>query len=72
MPHQTRFGQLPPRYRFALNRHADYRAAGCPRCNGLTYPRKFALLIHVEPEESRAGQDVQILLEMRVHHCLPG
>jgi hypothetical protein len=53
MPHQKRFGQLPPRYRFALNRHADYRVSRCPRCNDLTYPRKFALLIHVEPDELR-------------------
>jgi hypothetical protein len=54
MPRQKRFGLLPPRYRFALNQHADYRASRCPCCNGLTYPRKFALLIHVDPDELRA------------------
>ncbi len=53
MPRKKRFGQLPPRYRFALNPHADYRASRCPRCNSLTYPRKFALLIHVAPDELR-------------------
>ncbi|MCC6187833.1 MAG: hypothetical protein IT318_02270 [Anaerolineales bacterium] len=53
MPRSKRFGQLPPRYRFALNLHADYRASRCPRCNRLTYPRKFALLIHVDPDELR-------------------
>jgi hypothetical protein len=53
MPRKVRFGQLPPRYRFALNAHADYRASRCPRCNGLTYPRKFPLLIFVHPDEFR-------------------
>ncbi len=42
-------GKLPPRYQFALNPHPDYRASRCPNCNRLTYPRKFALLIHVDP-----------------------
>jgi hypothetical protein len=53
MSRRNRFGQLPPRYRFALNPWTDYRAARCPRCNGLTHPRKFALLIHVDSDELR-------------------
>lgn len=53
MPRSHRFGQLPPRYRFALNPHADYRASRCPRCDHQTFPRKFALLIHVDPDELR-------------------
>src|SRR6266542_1102938 len=51
MPRKERFGQLPPRYRFALNSHADYRVSRCPHCNGLTHPRKFPLLIFVHPAE---------------------
>ncbi len=46
---KPRIGKLPPRYLFALNPHANYRASRCPECDGLTYPRKFALLIHAEP-----------------------
>lgn len=46
---KPRLGKLPPRYLFALNPHADYRASRCPDCDRLTYPRKFALLIHVDP-----------------------
>jgi hypothetical protein len=53
MPRTKRLGKLPRHYRFALNPHADYRASRCPRCNSLTYPRKFALLIHVNPDELR-------------------
>ena len=44
-------GKLPPRYLFALNPHADYRASRCLHCDGLTYPRKFALLIHIDPHQ---------------------
>ncbi len=46
---QRRLGKLPPRYQFALNSQADYRASACPNCGRLTYRRKFALLIHVDP-----------------------
>jgi hypothetical protein len=46
---QPKLGKLKPRYRFALNPHADYRASRCPNCDWLTYARKFALLIHVDP-----------------------
>jgi hypothetical protein len=53
MPRSSRIGQLPPRYRFALNPHVEARASRCPRCNALTYPRKFPLLIHVDPDELR-------------------
>lgn len=48
---KSRLGQLSPRYLFALNPHADYRASRCPHCNALTYPRKFALLIHIDPQQ---------------------
>ena len=53
MPRRRQFGQLPPRYRFALNPSAEIRVARCPRCQALTYPRKFALRIHIEPDELR-------------------
>ena len=48
MPKKPRIGKLPPRYSFMLNPHAGTRLSTCPKCNKLTYPRKFALLIHVE------------------------
>lgn len=47
-PPESRFGQLPPRYIFALNPYEDVRFSKCPKCNGATYPRKFPLLIHVD------------------------
>ena len=43
-----RLGNLPPRYTFMLNPFPYTRLTSCPRCNRLTYPRKFALFIHVE------------------------
>lgn len=46
---KPRLGKLPPRYIFALNPHSDYRATRCPRRNGPTTLRKFALMIHVDP-----------------------
>ena len=39
---------MPPRYGFILNPHAETRLSKCPRCEKLTYPRKFAFLIHVD------------------------
>jgi hypothetical protein len=42
-----RIGKLPPRYRFALNPH-EARFSRCPKCERLTFPRKFPLLIHIE------------------------
>lgn len=44
----TRFGQQPPRYAFALNPYEDARFSKCPQCNRATYPRKFPLLMYVE------------------------
>jgi hypothetical protein len=41
-------GKLPPRYAFILNPYPDERLSKCPRCQKLTHPRKFALLIHVD------------------------
>ncbi|HJU53314.1 MAG TPA: hypothetical protein VJ715_02040 [Pyrinomonadaceae bacterium] len=45
---QKRIGQLPPRHSFALNPHREMRCTKCPRCEGQTHLRKFALLIGVE------------------------
>ena len=47
-PQKIRLGALPPRYSFALNPHADYRATTCPRCQAKTRVRKIPLVIHVE------------------------
>lgn len=43
-----RFGKLTPRYTFALNPYREVRFSTCPKCNRLTYLRKFPLLIHVD------------------------
>lgn len=45
---ENRFGQLPPRYTFALNPYQDARFSKCPKCNRATYLRKFPLLIHID------------------------
>ena len=45
---RIRSGKLPPRYSFLLNPHSDVRLTKCPKCRKLTYPRKFALFIHIE------------------------
>ncbi len=50
MKSKGRIGGLPPRYLFALNPYPDYRASTCPHCGQPTRARKFALLIHVDPE----------------------
>ncbi|HEX8429725.1 MAG TPA: hypothetical protein VF625_00505 [Longimicrobium sp.] len=44
----TRLGKLPPRYRFALNPLPEVRWSKCPRCEKLTFNRKFPLLILVK------------------------
>lgn len=41
-------GKLPPRYGFILNPHTDMRLSRCPLCRGLTFQRKFALVIHID------------------------
>lgn len=50
MKRNDHVGELPPRYLFALNPYHDYRASTCPHCHRLTRARKFALLIHVDPQ----------------------
>ncbi len=44
-----RFGELKPRYRFAINPFPGVRWSRCPRCDKLTHARKFPLLIGLEP-----------------------
>ena len=45
---KKRIGKLPPRYSFMLNPYTDVRLSKCPRCQKLTYLRKFALFIHID------------------------
>ena len=45
---RPRIGELPPRYGFMLNPFPQTRLSKCPKCQKLTFPRKFALLIHVD------------------------
>jgi hypothetical protein len=47
--HVVQLGALPPRHIFILNPY-DTRFTRCPICDSRTKQRKFALLIHVEPE----------------------
>ena len=42
-------GKQPPRYDFFLNTYQDTRFTTCPRCRIKTRPRKFSLVIHVNP-----------------------
>jgi hypothetical protein len=48
MAKKKRIGKLPPRYLFILNPYPDVRLSKCPRCEKLTYLRKFALCIHID------------------------
>jgi hypothetical protein len=48
MPRAKHVGERPPRYAFILNPHDSLRLSRCPKCNKLTYPRKFALFIHID------------------------
>jgi MinD superfamily P-loop ATPase len=45
---RKRLGKLPRRYRFALNPFAEVRWSRCPRCDKLTFNRKFPLFVHVD------------------------
>src|ERR1044071_5344856 len=45
---KSTIGKLPPRYSFILNPHEGTRLSKCPLCLRLTFPRKFALFIHVD------------------------
>lgn len=45
---KRRIGGLPPRYSFILNPYIDVRLSKCPKCDGPTHTRKFALFIHVD------------------------
>jgi hypothetical protein len=45
----SRFGKLPPRYRFILNPYRDCRFTTCPICKRTTRWRKFVLLVHIDP-----------------------
>jgi hypothetical protein len=45
---KDRLGKLRPRYRFALNPFPEVRWSRCPRCEQLTFNRKFPLLILVK------------------------
>jgi len=45
---RSQIGRLKSVYTLLLNPHAELRLTRCPECRKLTYPRKFALLIHAE------------------------
>ncbi len=46
---KTRFGELEPKYKFALNPYPDQRFSKCPHCGQKTGQRKRPLLIHIDP-----------------------
>jgi hypothetical protein len=58
-----RLGKLPPRYRFALNPIPEVRWSKCPRCEKLTFNRKFPLLIFVE------GYELPTVLGKTCRYC---
>jgi MinD superfamily P-loop ATPase len=39
------------KYTFFLNGHPDFAFSNCPRCSTKTRVRKFALLIHIDPNQ---------------------
>ena len=45
---RKRLGGLPARYSFLLNPYTDQRLSKCPKCEKLTFLRKFPLFIHIE------------------------
>jgi len=47
----SRFGKLPPLYRFILNPHKELRCSTCPDCAGKTLVRKVPLVVAVLPEQ---------------------
>jgi len=42
-------GKQPPRYNFGLNPYKDTRLTTCPQCKLKTRPRKFTLVVKVQP-----------------------
>jgi hypothetical protein len=42
-------GKQPPRYEFFLNPYKDTRLTTCPQCKIKTRPRKFTLVVKVQP-----------------------
>lgn len=68
MKRKDRFGELPPHYLFALNPFKDYRASTCPNCHQPTRVRKFALLIHVDPQNLIALGKTCRFCQVRTHH----
>lgn len=43
------FGMQRPRYNFFLNTYQDTRFTTCPQCKSKTRPRKFSLVVNVNP-----------------------
>jgi tetratricopeptide (TPR) repeat protein len=43
-------GKQPPRYNFFLNTYQDTRFTTCPQCKIKTRPRKFSLVVNVNPK----------------------
>jgi len=48
--HIKHFGDKEPQYTCCINPFVDARFSRCPKCSGRTQMRKFALVIHVDPE----------------------
>jgi hypothetical protein len=44
------FGEQQPKYTCCINPYRDARFSRCPKCDGRTQIRQFALVIHVDPE----------------------
>ena len=59
---ESRFGELPLRYKFYLNPYSEYRFTSCPICEKPTKWRKFPLMIHIGPM-------MLIVLNMHCRFC---
>ncbi|WP_013321071.1 hypothetical protein [Gloeothece verrucosa] len=48
---QLKANKLKKKYRFFLNPYPDCAFTKCPKCETKTKVRKFALVIHIEPQQ---------------------
>ena len=46
---KNQFGQLAPKYNYALNPYPILKFSKCPTCENKTGQRKLPLLIHIDP-----------------------
>jgi len=57
-------GKQHPRYNFFLNTYQDTRFTACPQCKSKTRPRKFSLVVNVNPKYT-------LVLDKLCRFCYP-